>query len=151
MELSILIAPLFFFWGLGILFLLFRGGVSWIWKICAVLIFLFYFFWFQNDFFASWASYRDRFADSFLVFLSSLPDLTALFLFLFWPPALFITFFTASNSVAKGFLRTFILITLFYWLFWFFHNTVQHIPLEKLRPYLPERIEMPHVPQPPVR
>ncbi len=151
MEFKIIIGPVFFLWGLAMLLVLFRGGIDWIWKICSVLIFGFYCLWFREELTHSWHDYSEKFGSSLIDLVSGAGPVIAFTLFLFWPIALFIAFFSASKTVGRAFVRTMVLITLFYWIFWFFHAYVQHIPVEYLRSWLPEKIQIPSLPAPPVR
>ena len=119
MELKSLFFPLFALWIPGLILILFRRNLEFFWKLAALLIFLFYGIWFQDNIQVSFHLYAESFTKIFPILFQELGDILALVLFLVWPPLLLAAFFTKSLETTRGLLRTLVLFTLFYWVFWF--------------------------------
>lgn len=148
MELDHIILPLFALWLIGLGLLLFRRTIPLIWKISAVLVFVFYAIYFSHELFdvaltrylADWGSELPR-------FLGAAVALIPLLLVLLWPFALIAIHRNRTAEEALVFLRNLVLFTLFFWCFWFlayFLGWKLDAGLgDALLKALPEKIEVP--------
>ncbi len=143
---DILQFPLALVWGIGLLLVLFRRGAGIPWKLAALLLFVFYVVWFRELILQGKEDFQLQFGTSILLLLSTLWQEIGRTLMLLWPVLLFMIFFLASDRSASYLLRLFVILTLFYWLFYFLFLS---LPEDWYRPYvemLPQRLEMPALP-----
>ncbi len=146
-----LVLPLFGLWAFGLFLLLFRSGPGWVWKISSILIFVFYALWFRDSIFASQELYRGAFNTTVPVFFGLLKELMAVGLFFLWPLMVYVAFQVGAPEQSAGLVRTMVLLTLFFWLFWLLNFFLAPWPEETLRQLLPEKFTLPQLPQPPTR
>jgi hypothetical protein len=128
-------------WALGLLLLMFRPRVEILWKIMAVLLFLFY-IWFNFDDLQN--GYNQILKDWYpftINFLKELLVLTFTNLFFIWPIALVIIFYKADDLGAERLLKFMILITLVLWvvfiIYTFYSKGIDTFLLEKLKKMIP--------------
>ena len=146
-----LLFPLFTLWALGMLLVLFRRGPGVAYKVSALLIFVFYAVWFQEPILASFELYRTSLDLALPAFFGNLQSLFALGLLVLWPGMVFVVFQTGAGEQAAGLLRTMVLLTLLFWLFWMLNYFLAPWPGEMLRELVPRDFKMPDLPSPPVQ
>ncbi len=148
MELDHIILPLFLLWLVGLVLLLFRRTIPLAWKISAVLVFVFYGIYFSRELFdAALPRYIEDWGTELPRFLSAVVTLFPLLLVLFWPFALIAIHRNRTAEEALVFLRNLVLVTLFFWCFWFlayFLGWDMSAGVgEALQNALPEKLEIP--------
>ncbi|MBI3395991.1 MAG: hypothetical protein HY042_09160 [Spirochaetia bacterium] len=148
LNLDGLILPLFIVWFLGVFVIIFRRGIEAMWKISAVLIFVFYMIWFRDALILDWERYRDHFSGSVVLLAAWTGELTGFALLLFWPVVSMTAAYTLAGGASKSMLRTFVLLTLFYWMFWFLNRFVYPLPVAEWAGHLPDKIQW-ELPKPP--
>ncbi len=142
MELKALYFPLFVLWIPALLLYLLRGGGGLLWKLSVLLVSLFYGIWFQPEIMASALLFRDSTDRAVVEFLSSFMDLTGLLLMLLWPLVLLVGYYAASPLLHRKMVRSFVILTLFYWLFWFAGFYLGDQPARWIKSILPSRIQL---------
>lgn len=144
---DILQFPLALFWGLALLLVLFRRRLGASWKIGALLLYVFYVIWFREAILQAWQGFHEQFGVSLFAMLGALWQEVGRTLMLVWPVFLLIVFFLASDRSASWILRMLVVLTLFYWLFFFLFRS---LPEGWARPYqekLPQKLEIPSLPE----
>jgi len=110
-------APIFLFlWGAAIALLLFRPYLSAVWKLLPLLLFLFYLWFFHQEFLSTYTALKVNFAATIIAFLKDL--LIALFyiLFLLWPVGIVFAFYSADEVTSEFIIKFLIALTLVVWL-----------------------------------
>lgn len=148
-NLTPILLPLFGLWTLGILLVLFRRGLGAAYKISALLIYVFYGLWFLEPTLASLSLYLSSLNTVLPELFGLFKNLAGLGLLFLWPLALFAVFQMGGTDRAAGLLRTMVLLTLFFWLFWLLNYFLAPWPEELLRSLLPDQLQMPDIPPPP--
>jgi hypothetical protein len=144
---DILQFPLALFWGLALLLVLFRRRLGASWKIGALLLYVFYVIWFREAILQAWQGFHEQFGVSLFAMLDALWQEVGRTLMLVWPVFLLMVFFLASDRSASWILRMLVVLTLFYWLFFFLFRS---LPEGWARPYqekLPQKLEIPSLPE----
>ncbi|MBX7057252.1 MAG: hypothetical protein K1X75_04255 [Leptospirales bacterium] len=149
MSLTQLVAPLLLLWALGVLFLLIRSEVPWLWRISGLLIFSFYALFFRTELAHAFGALQSNWSEQLWSYLATAWAFLPLFLLLFWPIAVWIAAAARSPGLAHSLLRNLAVLTLFYWLFWMLAAATGFDFSADLRRILPENLPLPALPQPP--
>jgi len=144
---DILQFPLALFWGIALFFVLFRRRLGAAWKIGALLLYIFFVVWFREPILQGWNGFHYQFGASLFAMLAALWLEVGRTLMLVWPVFLVMVFFFASDRSASWILRVLVVLTLFYWLFFFLFRS---LPEGWAKPYqekIPQKLEMPALPK----
>lgn len=150
MQLSEWMPAIFLVWSIGLIFVLFRGSIPGVWRLAALLLFLFYCGVYYQELLAVAGRFRADYGRELPKLLVALVQLAPIFLILFWPIALWMAFFAPGERFGGALVRNLSLVTLFYWLFWLGSWKLGYTLEDGLRKILPERVELPELPDPPV-
>ncbi len=119
MSLDLIYLPVFILWAFGVLLILFRRGLEWIWKLSILFLFVFYGIWFFDEIHRSWNLFTLGGGRSVASLFKAASGALTIFFLIFWPAALLIAFFNSSVDSSRAILRPLLVITIFFWLFWF--------------------------------
>jgi len=110
-------APIFLFiWGAAIALLMFRPYLSGVWKIIPLLLFLFYLWFFQQEFMSTYAALRANFVMTIIAFLKDLLVVLFYILFLLWPVGIVFAFYSADEVTSEFIIKFLVALTLVVWL-----------------------------------
>lgn len=144
---DILQFPVAVFWCLSLLFVLFRRRLGFIWKIAALLLFVFYVVWFREPIFIGLANFQNQFASTFLAVIKEIWVDFGRSLILLTPVLLFLVFFKVSDKGAATLLRFIVVLSLFYWLFFFLFQSLPPNWANPIESKLPKKLELPKMPR----
>lgn len=119
MDKALLIKSIFIFmalWGFALAFLWFRPRVELFWKLLASIIFLFYVWFFYDEFSAGYRSFLLDWYDVTIYFIKELVALVFVNLFFLWPVSLVIIFYKAGDMGAERLLKFMCILTLVLWI-----------------------------------
>ena len=70
-------------------------------------------------------------------------------LFLLWPVMLWVSYYASSDELSKTGIRWMVLLTLFFWVFYFLFEFYPPVDRSTVEGWLPDRFSMPSIPSPP--
>ena len=144
---DILQFPVAALWGIGLFLLLFRRRIGFVGKLGAVLLYAFYVIWFRDQILIGYDGFRFQFGSSLFAALAAVWQETGRSLLLVWPLAVFFVFFAASDKVSSWLLKTMVVVTLFFWLFFFLFRSLPDGWQIQYQKMLPDKLEMPKLPK----
>jgi hypothetical protein len=118
-EQEVILKSLFFFvslWGLATAFLIFRPRVSFLWKIAAIMLFLFYIWVFREEILNGYNALVNDWYGSIVIFAKEMLALVFYLMFIFWPLSLIIIFYKADDIGAENLLKFMVVFTLMLWI-----------------------------------
>jgi hypothetical protein len=128
-------------WGIAILLLWFRSKIELFWKLVATLIFLFYIWFFYNDFSQSFSSFKADWYISILEFIKEIITIIFAGLLIIWPTILIIIFYKASDVGSEKLLKFMCLLTIILWvafiIYSFFNSGIENFFYETLKKMIP--------------
>ncbi len=136
--------PLFVIWGVFALVLLFQRRIDLYLRLSAALIFLFYTALFWPDLGVSASGYQNSLRSTLAALASAFMPGLGVLLLVFWPFVILVSFYSIHQSLARGLLRIFIVLTLFYWLIQFAAPRIG-VHWDWLWSRIPEKWDMPEV------
>lgn len=139
MDVKAVLGPGFLVWALFSLILLFQRRIEWHLRLAALLVCAFYGVVFVEEVRASLSLFSE-FRSALEGFLRAAFQWTGVLLIVFWPAVILVSFYAAHGSLARGLLRIFIVLTLFYWLFSFASDRLG-LHLEQVTKYVPEHVD----------
>lgn len=119
MESIIILKTVFIFivlWGIAVAFLVFRPRVSFVWKIAAIMLYLFYIWFFREEIVTGYTSFVGAWYETLVLFLKEIVFLMFYLLFVFWPVTLVIIFYKADDIGAEFLLKFMVVFTLVVWI-----------------------------------
>ncbi|MCB1326912.1 MAG: hypothetical protein H7A21_03375 [Spirochaetales bacterium] len=149
MEIGSLLLPLFLLWALGTLLLLLRKEMAWAWKISALLVFAFYCGWMFPALKQSYEAMGPDPLQEVIALLKALIAVLPVVLLVVWPVMALVAYFTAISQQAERIVRNLVLVTLFYWVFWFVCLGLGLSTTEAVDHLLPNDLHLPELPAPP--
>ena len=119
MQTGDFLIPLLLAWVPGLLFVLFRRSIPLVWKLSAVLVFVFYLVWYAPE----WSgpalqAWLDQPYQQLPGLFTSILFLIPALLIFAWPLVLWSARQAQHSETAVRQLRTLTIVTLFYWIFW---------------------------------
>ncbi|HPA73720.1 MAG: hypothetical protein KBA61_18670 [Spirochaetes bacterium] len=144
MENALLVKSIFMFvslWGFTVIFLWFRPRIEIFWKIIATLIFLFYVWFFWAELSRGYGNFTAAWLDVTIYFLREVLALVFVNLFLFWPVALIVVFYKASEIGAEKLLKFMCILTIALWIVFivyvYFNQGIDRFLFEKFKHMVP--------------
>lgn len=137
-------------WLFCLILALFRRGIGFTWKAAAVLVFVFHILFMNAVLIRSVELYMNQFNHAIVQSAIHLFRGLGTILLLLWPVALFISFRTAADRNAKNILTWFVLLSVFYWLFNLLFEYMPPFTAADVESILPQTLEIPEIPDPPV-
>jgi hypothetical protein len=129
------------FWGAGIAMLWFRPRLELVWKIIATVIFVFYIWFFFDEFSSGFNAFSAGWYGFILNFLKELVSLVFVNLFFIWPLALILIFYKADAIGAEKLLKFLCVLTLVLWvvfiLYFFFSRGIDDFLLKNFKEMVP--------------
>jgi len=129
------------FWGLAILLLWFRPRVEIFWKIMATFILLFYLWFFWDEVYKGFISFKAEWYLAVIEFFRESLFIIFGTLFIIWPISLIIIFYMANDIAAEKMLKFLCILTLFLWIifiiYFFFHEGIAKFFYETLKKMIP--------------
>ncbi|MDA3899470.1 MAG: hypothetical protein PF637_03010 [Spirochaetes bacterium] len=119
METNIFLKTIPFFtiiWGISVAFLIFRPRIPIIWKMAAILLFLFYISVFRSDIEAFFVLARDNWYQTLILFFKETLYLLFYMMFIFWPLSLIIIFYKYDDFAAERLLKFMVFFTIAFWI-----------------------------------
>ncbi|MBU44569.1 MAG: hypothetical protein CMN76_15215 [Spirochaetaceae bacterium] len=148
-ELKSIILPVYALWCFLLLFFLFRRGPGALWKGCAFLIFAFYGIYHYNELIQSYQAFVDQFNKTTVSMVIQIFRSFGSVLFLLWPVMLWVSYYASSDELSKTVIRWMVLLTLFFWVFYFLFEFYPPVDRSTVEGWLPDRFSMPSIPSPP--
>lgn len=142
MDVTAITLPLFGIWGIFAILGLFQKRIDWVLRLASILICIFYLVWFLPEIRVSLYAYQNQFRSTLTAFLKSGMLWLGTLLLVFWPAVIAISFYAAHGTLARGLLRIFIILTLFFWLVRFTADRTG-ISLDPVLSKVPERVNIP--------
>ena len=115
------ILPLFTLWFIGMVLVMFRSDVEFLWKITFVFIFVFYLFQFLPEINGSLNRLTANYPAEIVSWIYGLGRLSYFFLLIVWPVSLIRIFYSASNNISRTIIVTLISVTMIYWILFFLY------------------------------
>lgn len=118
MESIIILQSLHIFiliWAISAVLLLFRPRISLVWKVAALLLLLFYIWFFKEEIYKAIVLLKTDWFTSLVTFLKEFLFLLFYLLFIFWPLALVVVFYHSDDIGAERLLRFMVILTLVVW------------------------------------
>ncbi|MCB1166562.1 MAG: hypothetical protein KDK33_10430 [Leptospiraceae bacterium] len=150
-DLRNIILPIFVIWAFVLLFFLFRRGPGALWKSCAILIFLFYGAYHYKELQESYQAFLLHFNKTTIAAIIDLFKGFGAVLFWMWPVALWISYYATSDELARTSIRWMVLLTLFFWVFFFLFTFYPPVDRTTAEGWLPGTFKMPEIPSPPTK
>ncbi|MBW7857605.1 MAG: hypothetical protein H3C43_04760 [Leptonema sp. (in: Bacteria)] len=139
--------PVAVFWCVALLFVLFRRRLGFIWKFAALLLFVFYLVWFREPILVGLANFQNQFGPTLVIVCKEIWIDFGRSLILLTPVLLFIVFFKVSDKGSATLLRFLVVLSLFYWLFFFLFQSLPPNWADSIETKLPKKLEMPKMPE----
>jgi hypothetical protein len=129
-------------WGIAILLLWFRSRIELFWKLVATCIFIFYIWFFFNEFSLSFNSFKADWYISIIEFFKEILVINFAGMFIIWPAILIIIFYKANDIGSEKLLRFICLLTIILWIafiiYFFFSSGVENFFYETLKKTIPK-------------
>ncbi len=151
LELKSIILPVYVIWCFLLLFFLFRRGPGALWKACGVLIFVFYGIYHYREIMDSYTAFEQSFNVTLVSMGISLFKSFGSVLFLLWPVMLWVSYYASSDELSKTVIRWMVLLTLFFWVFYFLFEFYPPVDRSTVEGWLPGKFSVPDIPSPPTR
>ena len=150
-ELKSILLPVYCFWCFLLLFFLFRRGPGALWKASAVLIFVFYGIYQYQELMLSYQAFRDQFNVTVVGMVIHLFKSFGSVLFLLWPVMLWVSYYASSDELSRTVIRWMVLLTLFFWIFYFLFEFYPPVDRATVEGWFPGRFSVPEIPSPPTK
>ena len=128
-------------WGIAILLLWFRPRIELFWKLVATSIFIFYVWFFFNEFSQSFNSFKADWYIGVIDFFKEILVVIFAGMFIIWPVALIIIFYKASDMGSEKLLKFICLLTIVLWIafiiYFFFSSGVESFFYKTLKEMIP--------------
>ena len=128
-------------WGIAVILLWFRSRIELFWKLVATLIFIFYMWFFYNEFIQSFNSFKADWYISIIEFFKEILIIIFAGLLVIWPVILIIIFYKASDIGSEKLLRFICLLTIVLWIafiiYYFFSSGIENFFYETLKKMIP--------------
>lgn len=135
------VAIFIFLWGIAAVFLLFRPKIEFFWKLAAILIFLFYIWFFYDEIAKGLSAVKADWYVQAVTFLKELLVLLFLSLFALWPVFLFVIFYKSDDIAAENILKFMCVFTVVVWIIFvvyvFYDKKIDAFLYQKLRDMVP--------------
>lgn len=150
-ELKSILLPVYAIWAFLLIFFLFRRGPGALWKSCAILIFAFYGIYHYKELILSYQAFQNSFNVTFVGMIIQMFRSLGSVLFLIWPVMLWVAYYAASDELSRTVVRWMVLLTLFFWVFYFLFEFYPPVDRATVEGWLPDRFSLPDIPSPPTK
>jgi len=129
-------------WGIAVLLLWIRPRVELFWKLVATCIFIFYIWFFFNEFSSSFNSFKADWYIGIIEFFKEILIVIFAGMFIIWPVTLIIIFYKANDIGSEKLLRFICVLTIVLWvafiIYFFFSVRVENFFYETLKEMVPK-------------